>query len=237
LPTLKKTRQQRRGRAKIHLMTRRLAILIAGLFAVLLALSGCSKSKPVAYAPTAYGMQVGGVFQCYYVDSPAEVQTLIARGLCPPGSVPTHMPESWLNEYFAYYDSPAYYNTYVPVAYRTRYVGTYHTYYTQHASVIDAASKSATWMGSNGKTVSGSKVDTAKMKFSTGSGSNSTMGGGSLRGGSSGGSVSGASGGTSGGSSGGSSGGDDSSGGTSGGSSHSKKSGSSGGGSLRGGKK
>jgi len=224
-------------------MTRRFAILIAGLFAVLLALSGCSKPKPVAYAPAAYGMQVGGVFQCYYVDSPAEVQTLIARGLCPPGSVPTKMPESWLNEYFAYYDSPAYYNTYVPVAYRSHYVGTYHTYYTQHASVIAAAAKSATWMGSDGKTVSGSKVDTAKMKFSTGSGSNSTMGGGSLRGGSSGGSVSGTSGGASGGSSGGSSDGDESSGGTSGGSSHSKsgsghsKSGSSGGGSLRGGKK
>ena len=226
-------------------MTRRLAIVITGLFIALAALAGCSKSRPVAYAPAAYGMQVGGIYQCYYVDNPLEVQTLIARGLCPPGSVPTRMPESRLNQYFAYYDSPAYYNTYVPVGYRNAYIGTYRTYYTQHVSVIDAASKTATWQGSDGKTVSGSKVDTAKMKFSTGSGSNSTMGGGSLRGGSSGGSVSGGSGssGSSGGSSGGSTSGGDESGGGSGGSSHSQsgsghsKSGSSGGGSLRGGKK
>jgi hypothetical protein len=189
-------------------------------------------------------MQVGGVFECYYVDNPAEVQTLIANGRCPVGSVPTRMPEEWLNQYFAYYDSPAYYNTYVPVAYRSGYVGTYHTYYVQHTTVINAASKSGSWAGSNGKTVSGSQVDTAKMKFSTGSGSNSTMGGGSLRGGSSGGSVSGASGGTSGGSSGGTSGGDgDSSGGSSGGTDHTKsgtgksKSGGTSGGSLRGGHK
>ncbi|MEY9892717.1 putative membrane protein YgcG [Catenulispora sp. MAP12-49] len=206
-------------------MTRRIAILIAGLFAVLLALSGCSRSKPVAYAPAAYGQQVGGVFQCYYVDSPAEAQELIAEGLCPPGSVPMPMPQSWLNQYFAYYDSPAYYNTYVPVGNRSHYIGTYHTYYTQHASVIDAAAKTASWKGSNGKTVSGSQVDTAKMKFSTGSGSNSMMGGGSLRGGSSGGSVGGSSG-----------GGDDESGHSKSGTSHSKSGGTSGG-SLRKGKK
>lgn len=213
----------------MHGMTRRLAMLIAGLLAVLLPLSGCSKPKPVAYRPAAYGQQVGGVFQCYYVDDPAEALTLIAQGLCPPGSVPTPMPESWLNQYFAYYDSPAYYNTYVPVGNRTRYVGTYHTYYTQHVSLIAAAAKAASWKGSNGKTVSGSQVDTAKMKFSTGSGSSSTMGGGSLRGGSS------TSGGSSGGSVGGSSGGDSdvtshSKSGTTGG--HSKSGGTSGG-SLR----
>ena len=39
------------------------------------------------------------------------------------------MPQPWLNQYFAYYDSPAYYNTYVPVGSRSRYIGTYHTYY------------------------------------------------------------------------------------------------------------
>jgi hypothetical protein len=166
-------------------------------------------------------MQVGGVYQCYYVDNPVEVQTLMNNGLCPIGSVPTRMPESWLDQYFAYYDSPAYYNTYVPGPYRSAYIGTYHTYYVQHVSVINAAAKTASWKGSNGKTVSGSQVDTAKMKFSTGSGSNSMMGGGSLRGGSSGGSV--------GGSSGGSGGSDETHSKTG---SHSK-----GGGSLRGGKK
>ncbi|MBS2550007.1 hypothetical protein KGQ19_24385 [Catenulispora sp. NL8] len=240
-------------------MTRRLAILIAGLFAALATLSGCAKHTPVSYAPAAYGMQVGSVYECYYVDNPAEVQTLIARGLCPVGSVPTRMPQSWLNQYFAYYDSPAYYNTYVPVSYRGNYIGTYHSYYLVHTNDIRAAAAAATWKGSNGKTVSGTQVDTAKMKFSTGSGSNSSMGGGSLRGGSSGGSVSGGSGSSGGsvsggsvsggsGSSGGSSGGDgeESSGGSSGGSGSHSTSGSSGGkshsggtsgGSLRGGRK
>lgn len=213
---------------------------MTGLFLALAALGGCARHRTVSYAPAAYGMQVGNVYECYYVDNPAEVQTLIARGLCPVGAVPTRMPESRLDEYFAYYDSPAYYNTYVPAAYRTGYINTYHSYYVQHVTVINAASRSASWKSSDGKTVSGSQVDTAKMTFSTGSGSTSTMGGGSLRGGSSGGSVSGGSDG----SSGGSLGGEDSKGGDSGGSSHSKpgtgshsKSGGTSGGSLRGGHK
>lgn len=164
-------------------MIRRLALLLVGALTAIAALTGCS-SAPVSYAPDAYGVQVGGVYDCYYVNNAAEVQTLMANGLCPAGSVAYRMPESFLNEYFSYYDSPAYYNTYVPVAYRTSYESTYHVYYVQHTTVINAASKSATWKGSNGKTVSGSKVNTAKMKFSTGSGSKSTVGGGSLRGGS-----------------------------------------------------
>lgn len=144
-------------------MTRRIATLIAGLFIAVAALAGCSRSTPVSYAPAAYGVQVGGVYECYYVSSPMEVQTLVANGYCPAGSVPTRMPDSWLDEYFSYYDSPAYYNTYVPVAYRTGYISKYHAYYLQHVTVINAASRSASWKRSDGKTVSGSQVDTAKM--------------------------------------------------------------------------
>ena len=144
-------------------MTRRLAISMTGLFLALAALGGCARHRTVSYAPAAYGMQVGNVYECYYVDNPAEVQALIARGLCPVGAVPTRMPESYLDEYFPYYDSPAYYNTYVPVAYRTGYISTYHAYYLQHVTVINAASRSASWKRSDGKTVSGSQVDTAKM--------------------------------------------------------------------------
>jgi len=171
-------------------MTRRIAALIAGLFiavAALAGLSGCSHT-PVSYAPAAYGVQAGSVYDCYYVYGNAEVNTLIARGYCPAGSVATHMPDSYLDTYFSYYDSPAYYDTFVPSPVRTVYISTYHTYYVQHTAVINTASKSATWKSSSGKTVSGSKVNTAKMKFSTGSGSTSKMGGGSLRSGSSGGS-------------------------------------------------
>lgn len=184
-------------------MTRRIAALIAGLFIAVAALAGCSHPAAVSYAPAAvsyapaaYGMQVGGVYECYYVNSPLEVQTLVANGYCPAGSVPTHMPESWLDEYFMFYDSPAYYNVYVPVAYRTTYISTYHTYYVSHTTVINTASRSATWKGSNGKTVSGSQVNTAKMKFSTGSGSTGKVGGGSLRVGTLGGSSGGVSGGS-----------------------------------------
>lgn len=176
-------------------MTRRITALIAGLFIAVAALAGCSHSTPVSYAPAAYGVQVGGTYECYYVNYPDEVQTLIAHGCCPVGSVATRAPESWLDEYFLYYDSPAYYNVYVPGAYRTTYISTYHTYYVQHTTVINTASRNATWKGSNGKTVSGSQVNTAKMKFSTGSGSTGNVGGGSLRAGTSGGSSGGSSGG------------------------------------------
>jgi len=164
-------------------MAKCIAALIAGLFiavAALAGLSGCSHT-PVSYAPAAYGVQAGSVYDCYYVYGNAEVNTLIARGYCPVGSVPTRMPDSYLDTYFSYYDSPAYYDTFVPSPVRTVYISTYHTYYVQHTAVINTASKSATWKSSSGKTVPGTKVNTAKMKFSTGSGSNSTMGGGSLR--------------------------------------------------------
>jgi len=203
-------------------MTRRIAVLIAGLFIAVATLAGCSHAAPVSYAPAAYGVQAGSVYDCYYVYGAMEVDALIAHGYCPPGSVPTHMPDAYLNTYFSYYDSPAYYDVYVPSPVRTAYVSTYHTYYVQHTAVITTASKSATWKGSNGKTVSGAKVNTAKMKFSTGSGSTGKVGGGSLRSG------------TSGGSTGGTGGGGGSGGSKSGGTVKSKTgSGSVGGGSLR----
>lgn len=172
-------------------MIRRIAALISGLIiavAGIATVAGCSTPAAVSYAPAAYGVQAGNAFDCYYVYGNAEVNALIARGYCPVGSVPTHMPDAYLNAYFSYYDSPAYYDTFVPSPVRSVYVSTYHTYYVQHTTVITTAAKSATWKGSNGKTVSGTSVNTAKMKFSTGSGSTSKMGGGSLRSGSSGGS-------------------------------------------------
>lgn len=177
-------------------MTRRIAALIAGLFIAVAALAGCSHSAPVSYAPAAYGQQVGSTYQCFYVYGNAEVNSLIAHGYCPAGSVATRMPDAYLNTYFSYYDSPAYYDVFIPSPVRTVYISTYHTYYMQHTAVINTASKSATWKGSNGKTVSGTKVNTAKMKFSTGSGSTGKVGGGSLRSGSTGGSTGGSSGGS-----------------------------------------
>lgn len=202
-------------------MTRRIAALTAGLLIAAAALIGCSHPAPVSYAPAAYGEVVNGVGHCYWDDDPYEAQQLFASGLCPAGWIATPMPLYWHQQYYSYYSSPAYYNTYVIASHRTVYVTHETTFRTTYATQINTASKAATWKGSNGKTVSGAKVDTAKMKFSTGSGSNPTQGGGSLRGGGS-------------------------TGGTSGGSSSAAKSGSSapkaqfgsvGGGALRGGKK
>jgi len=158
---------------------RRFAALIAGLFIAVAALAGCSHSTPVSYAPAAYGETINGVGHCYWDDDPYEAQQLLAAGLCPAGWVPTAMPLYWHEEYYSYYSSPAYYNRYVLVSHRTVYVTHETTFHTTYAKQITTASAKATYKSSSGKTVTGT---TAKMKFSTGSGSNSTMGGGSLRG-------------------------------------------------------
>jgi len=154
-----------------------LAVALAVFLGV--TLTGCSSGPAATYAPAAYG-QNG---QCYYLDDPYEAQQLLAAGLCPAGWVPAPMPLSWEEMYFSYYDSPAYYSRYVLVSHRTVYLSHEAAFHTTYASQISAASKSATYKGSNGKTVTGT---TAKMKFSTGSGSTSKAGGGSLRGGSTG---------------------------------------------------
>jgi hypothetical protein len=152
-----------------------LRILAAALAVFLgVTLTGCSSGPAATYAPAAYG-QNG---QCYYLDDPYEAQQLLAAGLCPAGWVPAPMPLSWEEMYFSYYDSPAYYSRYVLVSHRTVYLSHEAAFHTTYASQISAASKSATYKGSNGKTVTGT---TAKMKFSTGSGSTGTAGGGSLR--------------------------------------------------------
>lgn len=158
-------------------MIRRLALLLVGALTAIAALAGCSSGTPVSYAPAAYG-QNG---DCYYVDSPAEATALLAAGLCPAGWVAYPAPLVWRESYYPYYSSPAYYGRYVPVSYRTVYVTHETTFHTTYSSAITTASSKATYKTSTGKTVTGT---TAKMKFSTGSGSNSTMGGGSLRGGS-----------------------------------------------------
>lgn len=128
----------------------------------------------VTYAPAAYG--VPG--HCYYIDYPAEATALIAAGLCPSSWVATQAPLSWEEEYDDYYSSPAYYTRYVPAAYRTVYVRTETTFRTTYRVQIASASKSATYKGSNGTTVTGSAPT---LKFTSGSGQVTTNGGGSLR--------------------------------------------------------
>jgi hypothetical protein len=164
-------------RKRTSLVTSVLACLaVAG--AVLLAGCGLS-SQPVAYAPAAYG--VPG--HCYYVNSPAEALALRAAGLCPSSWAPTAMPGYWLDEYYAYYDSPAYYNTYVPRAYRTIYIHTETRYYSAHRATILTAEKSATYRSSSGRTVKGATI-TSKARFGSGTSFGQTgarYGGGSGR--------------------------------------------------------
>ncbi len=134
--------------------------------------AGCSR-QPVAYGPAAYG-ETG---HCYYVDDPAEAIALQVAGLCPSGWVPTIMPVYWHARYAMFYDSPTYYNRYVPVATRTVYVTHVHTFETAHSSDITRQRASATYKGSNGKSYTGSKVSPG----SFGGGARSGGGGGGAR--------------------------------------------------------
>lgn len=169
-------------------MKRMFLAAVAAVLVVALAACG-SGSGDVTYAPAAYG-QDG---HCYYVDSPDEATALLAAGLCPAGWVAYPAPLAWQEAYYSYYSSPSYYNRFVLVSHRTVYVTHETTFHTTYFSQISTASAKATYKGSNGKTVTGT---TAKMKFSTGSGSTGNVGGGSLRAGTSGGSSGGSSGGT-----------------------------------------
>ncbi len=116
--------------------------------------TACTSSPAVSYAPAAYG--VPG--HCYYIDDPAEATALIAAGLCPASWTPTLMPLAWHEEYYNYYASGAYYNTYVPVRYRTVWVSQSTSFYNTNKTTILVVQKQATYKGSNGKTVTGGSV-------------------------------------------------------------------------------
>ncbi len=158
---------------------RNLAAVLATAAAVSTSAAACSSTPDAVYAPAAYG--VPGY--CYYVNSPAEAVALIAAGLCPSSWVPALAPLSWQETYWDYYDSPAYYDTYVPVSYRTVYVQRETAFGRTYRPQISARSKTATYRSSNGGTVKGSALPTGKSRFGSGS-AGTSHGGGSLRSGS-----------------------------------------------------
>lgn len=132
---------------------------------------------------TAWGVQNGGYFACYYVYTPLEVTApitgLIAQGRCPANSVPTLMPESWLDLHYGYYDSAAYYNTYVPSGpYRTHYIavwgGTNGAYYKSHKTIIINTNKAATNKGTGVAPANPTK----NVTFGNGARATQTFGGG-----------------------------------------------------------
>lgn len=132
-----------------------------------------------SYAPAAYGVQASNGFDCYYIDDPAEATSMIAAGLCPAGSIPTLMPLAWHEMYYDYYASPAYYNTYVPVRYRTVWVSQSTSFYNTNKTTIVVVQKNATYKGSNGTTVKG--IPSGGVTFGGGNRVAPTMGGGNAR--------------------------------------------------------
>lgn len=170
---------------------RRLAAASVAAAITATVLAGCAHhhavavvtTQPASYAPAAYGQQVGNVFDCYYVDSPAEVAPLVAAGLCPPNAVPTMMPLIWHETYASYYDSPGYYNTYIPVARRTTFVNvTVVNFNKTYGPQITAQSKNATYKSNTGTIVKGSALPSTGVTFGGGNARSApTLGGGNNR--------------------------------------------------------
>jgi hypothetical protein len=157
-----------------------LALLAAALVASTAAAcdSGSAAADDATYAPAAYGVQNGSVYDCYYADDVDEVTALVNAGLCPHGSVATAMPLYWEEEYYPYYSSPAYYGTYMPARYRTHYTSvTIVHFQSAHSADITRYSSTARYKSSSGGYVTGS----SKVKFGSGSGSSAVHGGGSAR--------------------------------------------------------
>src|SRR5207302_3404680 len=84
------------------------------------------------------------------------------------------MPLAWHAMYYMYYDSPSYYDHYIPVARRTYYRTTVvHRFETEHKTEITRYSTSGRWKGSDGKAYSGrtvtTRVKSGKSGFTSGS--------------------------------------------------------------------
>jgi hypothetical protein len=140
--------------------------------------SGSSAANDATYAPAAYGVQNGSVFDCYYAEDPSEVAALINAGDCPHGAVATAMPLYWEEEYYPYYSSSAYYGVYMQPRYRSHYTSvTVVHFQSAHSADITRYSSTARYKSSSGGYVTGS----SKVKFGSGSGSSAVHGGGNAR--------------------------------------------------------
>lgn len=122
--------------------------------AVTATLFGCGSPGSTDYPPMqAYGPSAN---VCYYAYSPAEVDNLEAQGLCAQGALAVQAPPVWLDRYWYYYDSPLYYDTFVPPMYRHYYATTYaRNYQRQHSSDIARLAKTAVYRTTSGKKVTG----------------------------------------------------------------------------------
>lgn len=141
---------------------------LVGLLAAAGALAGCGSSQ-VAYQPAAWGP----AGQCYYLYSPYEC-------FGHHYGVPVLMPVFWHERYAGFYDSPAYRSVYVPRAYRPLALARSRVFERTYAGQIRSAGRAASWKGSNGRVVSGSKVGRSAV-FGSGGARSSGFSGGSLR--------------------------------------------------------
>lgn len=156
-------------------MTTRHRVLAAGAALCLtgvLATSACSTphhtvvAVPVAPAAASYSLAAYGENgHCYYIDDPAEVVSLQQAGLCPSTWTAMIMPLLWHETYYDYYASPAYYNTYVPVRYRTVWVSQSTSFYNTNKTTILVVHTKGTYKDSTGKTVPAAQIPSAKMTF------------------------------------------------------------------------
>lgn len=134
----------------------------------------------VTYSPAAYYQRIHGVDECYYVDDVTEVANLIYAGLCPRDAIAVQMPLAWEEEYWPYYSSTSYIDTYIPSNRRTHFTSvTVVTFSTRYKTQISTQSKKAVYKGSNGTTTTGSS---AKKFTGSGSGTGAVHGGGGARG-------------------------------------------------------
>src|SRR4051794_35736576 len=103
------------------------------------------------YVPAAAAF--GGNGQCYMPLSVPQTywqqieQQYIHQGWCHAGWTPTYIPMSTYETYYPYYSSGAFYNTYIPLGYRTSYVSYEHQFGTTYRSQIATLSKTATYKG------------------------------------------------------------------------------------------
>lgn len=166
---------------KLRAVTVVTALAVSGLL-----ITGCGASSSSQSTATKaaydYPASFGPSGECYYVYSPTEISGLIQAGYCAPGSMPVQAPVSWQETYWAYLDSAAYYDVYVPTRYRTVYVRTEKTFGSTYHTAILSHARTATYKSTAGAIVHGYNAGTVKFGSGTSFGSGGQKyGGGNLR--------------------------------------------------------
>lgn len=163
------------------------ALIVALMLAIVgLSLSACSSGNSGytddGYTMTAYGPTVNGVAYCGYVISPAECAGRPGMPYLMPTSYSYYPGDTslaaqlflWHLTYHSYYSSPTYYNSRVPVSYRTTYVTNYVTPFDHRYSSMEHSYQSkATYRNSSGRTVTGDRITSTQLNPPRNNGGNS----------------------------------------------------------------